>query len=163
MEMVCKPAEASRRISRVLRAKVNPTEYCVLTFIYDRTYAFGKADEAIPQWHFLHGIPEIPMCGLNMAERTLRDALQRLIKKGYVEITGGTTNVKKYSINPGLILAAPVLPLPRSKSISELKTQGNPKMKVRRVPILPKGVPILPEARQILPPRNARVITRAIT
>jgi hypothetical protein len=95
------------------------------------------------------------MCGLNMAERTLQYALQRLIKRGFVEIIGGTTNVKKYSINPGLILAAPVLPLPRSKSISELKTQETPKMKVRRVQILRKGV-------QILPPRT-RYYARTIT
>lgn len=87
-QCICNYAEAVRRAVRTLRTRTSPSEFCVLMFILDRTYAYNKVWEVIPLRHFTHGIAGITM-GSGLSERNVQRSLTALIEKGYIEAVSG--------------------------------------------------------------------------
>lgn len=169
MDCVCNYAEAVRRITRVLSAQVTHAEFRVLMFIVDRTYAFNKAVEAIPSRFFTDGIPNF-CCGCQLNERALRYTVSSLARKGLISVSRATTNVNKYSVNPGLMQAAtqfledktPKKPLRRPVSVypTRQKPAGTPAETCRNHRQKPATVPA--ETCRLARVGTARDLTRDI-
>lgn len=78
-------------LSRVLRAHLSPSEWCVLDFIFDRTLQWGKQWETIRLRQFVGGsLPDAngfqAFCGCGLGERAVREACHKLRDAGLIEI-----------------------------------------------------------------------------
>lgn len=92
-------------IDRGMAFHCDPVEYRILLFVLERTYAFGKEREHIPEYHFLHGV-EGPTgmlhAPINIGRSKLYDSIKKLQSKGMLYIIRqGTRSAPIYVLNSG--------------------------------------------------------------
>lgn len=98
--------------SLVMRAKINrlwigyltPAEFSVVSFIYERTYPYGKDAEKIYVDHFMYGVVTsdgtLLHAPLKLSRATLMRSLAALRKYGAVMASGSEREVQTYALNP---------------------------------------------------------------
>jgi hypothetical protein len=93
-----------RRIMRVWREHLSLSEFAVLTFVWDRTYAYNKSSERIPFHHFFSVRSkdgQLLHCGLGLSRNTLKTTIARLKKDGAILTNKAhRTECVEYAINP---------------------------------------------------------------
>jgi hypothetical protein len=99
------PAAVKMRttINRYWIGHLTAYEFTVLTFIYERTYPYGKDAERIPFRHFLKGVyssGELLHAPVNMSRASLVRSLSAMRKKGMLVKEGAGWETAVYGINP---------------------------------------------------------------
>lgn len=94
---------ASRLIDRVMAASCSPTEYRILRFVLDRTLAYGKEYESIPESHFVYGVwtrdGQLLHPPVNIAKAALYRNIKSLIaKKMLIKKTDRATHTVYYML-----------------------------------------------------------------
>ena len=89
-----------RKWSRVL----TPSEFAVVSMIFDRTIMWQKEWEKIPERHFLEGVSTKKGCvhaGLNIGRTALKKTLKSLISKGVVRVKSSSycRGANRYALN----------------------------------------------------------------